>query len=146
MTRAYTRRPVATRFWLKVDKTPTCWLWTAAKDSDGYGKFDRTRAHRASWTMANGPIPEGLYVCHRCDNPTCVRPDHLFLGTNTDNMRDKAEKQRGTPRNSVLSFAQRIRIEELWAMGVQQTVMAPWFGVSHSTISNVVRGVTRRFA
>jgi hypothetical protein len=86
------------RFWARVDKSGECWLWTGPRDKDGYGKANvrrrALRAHRVSWTMANGAIPEGLIVCHRCDTPACVRPDHLWLGTQLDNVRDMTAKGR----------------------------------------------------
>lgn len=88
------------RFWRHVDKSGDCWVWTArrAKGSKGYGLTTigrvTVKAHRLSWQLANGPIPSGLHVCHRCDNPPCVRPDHLFLGTHQDNMADKVRKGR----------------------------------------------------
>jgi hypothetical protein len=85
------------RFWKHVDKTADCWLWTGAQ-CKGYGQLSspkRSRyAHRLSWEISNGDIPEGLQVLHRCDTPLCVRPDHLFLGTNTDNIEDRIKKQR----------------------------------------------------
>lgn len=89
------------RFWSKVDKSGDCWLWTAGK-SKGYGQFSPTRrthiyAHRLSHELAYGTIPEGLKVCHRCDTPLCVRPDHLFLGTPADNVHDRMSK--GRPNN-----------------------------------------------
>lgn len=92
------RIPVEQRFWGKVNKTETCWLWTGSKGSDGYGittvGHTKLRASRVSWELANGPIPEGLSVLHHCDTPLCVRPDHLFLGTRADNARDKVTKGR----------------------------------------------------
>ena len=79
---AWKSRPPEERFWEKVEKTETCWLWTAAKYPGGYGVFGihpkvMKAAHRFSWELANGPIPEGLWVLHKCDVRHCVRPDHL---------------------------------------------------------------------
>lgn len=85
------------RFWAKVEKGPDCWEWKAFRNK-GYGKFTYNGrmylAHRLSWILTNGPIPDGLGVLHSCDNPPCVNPDHLFLGTQLDNMRDASNKGR----------------------------------------------------
>lgn len=93
------QRAIAERFWAKVEKTDGCWEWTAFVHPKGYGMFgvgrEARRAHRVSYEIANGPIPDGLCVCHSCDNRRCVRPDHLFLGTNQDNVDDKMRKGRG---------------------------------------------------
>ncbi|NUQ92859.1 MAG: HNH endonuclease [Gemmatimonadaceae bacterium] len=89
---------VATRFWQKVEKTETCWLWTGARYSaTRYGQVILPGrvvrgAHRVAWELTHGPIPDGLFVCHRCDNKQCVRPDHLFLGTPKDNTHDMIAK------------------------------------------------------
>lgn len=83
-------------FWSKVDKTGECWVWVAGRFVTGYGAYRNQGAHRVSWGLMNGPIPAGLFVLHRCDNPPCVRPDHLFLGTHTDNMHDKVAKGRAS--------------------------------------------------
>jgi hypothetical protein len=87
------------RFWPKVRQTPDCWLWTGSKCSDGYGTIGTskgylTSAHRLSWIIHNGPIPKGLSVLHKCDNPPCVNPKHLFLGTQRDNIIDCVNKRR----------------------------------------------------
>lgn len=93
------------RFWVQVDKSGDCWLWTGAKSPSGYGQFavnrQPTRVHRYSWELANGPIPAGLSVLHRCDVRNCLKPEHLWLGTAADNQRDMTEKGRGRvgPRN-----------------------------------------------
>jgi hypothetical protein len=97
-------RPRAERFWAKVYKNGPvpqhipelgpCWLWTAYI-SEGYGEFESTTAHRTAWELTYGPIPLGFDVLHRCDNRTCVRPAHLFLGTDLDNARDREAKGRG---------------------------------------------------
>ena len=88
------------RFWDKVDKKgeDDCWEWTASTRTNGYGQihFDQKmmQAHRASWIIENGKIPEGLVVCHSCDNKTCVNPNHLWIGTQGDNMADRDRKGR----------------------------------------------------
>ncbi len=94
--------PVEERFWAKVQKTDDgCWLWVGAITSGGYGniKIERgnTHAHRYSYELHFGPIPPHLHVCHHCDVRNCVRPSHLFLGTDADNAQDRDEKGRGNP-------------------------------------------------
>ena len=85
-------------FWRKVTKSDGCWEWTGSCGAKGYGqvgvKGKNLRTHRVSWELTNGKIPEQLIVCHHCDNPKCVRPDHLFLGTNKDNTQDMLSKGR----------------------------------------------------
>lgn len=93
------------RFWSKVNKTDGCWEWTASRDKAGYGYCSPTRygskfAHRASWQIHNGTIPDGLCVCHQCDNPSCVRPDHLFLGTVGENNADRNAKGRSVSKET----------------------------------------------
>lgn len=102
MPSKYSKTPIldAAPFWERVQKSDGCWLWIGPTHSPGgYGQFNnkRTRcyAHIASWILANGPIPDGLFVLHECDNPRCVRPGHLFLGTQGDNVRDMLSKGRG---------------------------------------------------
>ncbi len=93
------------RFWSKVGKggEGDCWEWKAGRFGNGYGHFTTTRAgiqsghraHRFAWVLATGPIPEGLCVLHKCDNRPCCNPQHLFLGTDLDNARDRDQKGRG---------------------------------------------------
>ena len=94
------------RFWSKDDQSggpDACWNWTAFRDRDGYGRFQISKkvgrtSHRVAWEMENGPIPGGLCVLHKCDNPACVNVSHLFLGTRLDNNKDRHRKGRNGPR------------------------------------------------
>lgn len=89
---------VKDRFWAKVRVAPGCWEWAAAKNGKGYGRIyawgKQQSAHRVSYALAYGPIPLGLFVLHHCDNPGCVNPNHLFLGTQKDNIHDMLRKGR----------------------------------------------------
>lgn len=97
------------RFWLHVKKTDGCWLWTGHRDYHSYGRFrtgkgTRMFAHRFAWELLRDKIPAGMIICHRCDNPSCVNPEHLFVGTNADNTRDMFQKNRWKrPRNHFLT-------------------------------------------
>jgi hypothetical protein len=90
---------VTDRFWAKVQKGDGCWEWSAGRLPVGYGRFRvsperEALAHRYSYELNVGPVPDGLCVLHRCDNPSCVRPDHLFVGTHKDNTQDMFGKDR----------------------------------------------------
>ena len=84
------------RFWNKINKNSSCWLWIGVKDRFGYGRFSldgrMVYAHRIIWEYVNGSIPNGLFVLHKCDVPACVNPEHLFLGTQSDNLKDAYQK------------------------------------------------------
>jgi hypothetical protein len=152
----YFTTPAPERFWRFVLKTESCWLWTGAKNKDtGYGVFvvatkHLMSAHRFSWELHNGPIPEGKWVLHDCpggDNRACVNPSHLFLGTNTDNMRDASRKgtiQHGeTHCFAKLTDAQVLEIRNLLGSKSQRKI-GDRFGVSASTIDDIGKGRTWR--
>ena len=146
------------RLWAKVAKSDGCWLWTGSLNNHGYGQIFRgdgpgeTRllmAHRAVWTLENGPIPEGMYLCHTCDNPACVRPSHMFLGKQIDNMRDCLGKGRmkfAPPRcgtanhNAKLTWESVRYIRREYALGVSIAVLSREIGVARSTLGAVVKG------
>jgi hypothetical protein len=131
----------AERFWEKVEKTEGCWNWTASK-KQGYGTVKwggRMRiAPRIAFEIEFGLIPEGMQVCHHCDNPACVRPSHLFLGTQKDNMRDMIVKGRqARPPATKLTWADAQAIRE--APGLHREIAAR-FGISRPTVSEIKAG------
>ena len=139
----YDMKSLDSRFWSKVQKTDGCWLWTATKNSKGYGYLGHKGAHRVSWELAYGKIPPGLEVCHSCDTRACVRPDHLFLGSHADNMRDCADKGRqpGRRRMSVET------LDAVWAargQGRSTREVARAFGLGHGTVWKIWAGRMRR--
>jgi len=136
------------RYWEKVNvKGPDdCWEWMAGIRGFGYGRFWFKRkcvpAHRFSWELRNGGIPEGMLVCHSCDNPSCVNPEHLFLGTQSDNIQDALKKDRMSngERNgfSKLIDEQVLSIRREYKEGKSQAELTRKHGVSKSTIHFVV--------
>ena len=155
------------RFWSFVRKTETCWIWTGVRDKDGYG---RTRpgtgksyvlAHRFSYELHHGPIPTGLHILHKCDNPPCVNPDHLFSGTNRDNIDDMVRKDRQlkgdrhplrlhpecVARGTRSAFAklddEKVRqVRILRAEGLSCPAIARLYGVAKSTIQRSANGLS----
>jgi hypothetical protein len=136
-----------TRFWLKVKKNSgdRCWEWTAALRKEGYGNFWLKRrnvdAHRFSYELANGPVPKGAFICHHCDNPRCVRPDHLFQGTPKDNAQDmlKKDRKRGAVK---LSVAMVKMIKRRLASGECHKAIAAGMGVSENIVYFIKQGRT----
>lgn len=143
-------------FYLRIEKMPTgCWEWRGALDRKGYGNWtwrdvssSPRRAHRCAWELLRGPIPGGLHVLHRCDNPPCCNPDHLFLGTISDNAKDSVAKGRWGERKRRLGEANNkakltkesvLRIRFLAAQGQSYTSIAKLFGVTDVQVSNIAR-------
>lgn len=164
------RETVHEWFWDHVTKTANCWLWNGSHSAAGYGRLSMERkwyyAHRVAWEISNGPIPDGLLVCHSCDNPGCVRPDHLFLGTDADNIHDMISKGRAAngprPRGDehwTRIYPDRVRrgrangkakltpnkvreIRTAYRNGASQTSLSREYGVKQSTIWQVLAGKT----
>lgn len=145
------------RFWAKVDKTlgqgpqGDCWIWTGARFKYGYGSLSRRKdgysystndyAHRISYEIHHGAIPEDKpLVCHKCDNPPCVRPDHLFLGTHADNAEDKVRKGRGLAGNLHLTREQVREIRQRKQReGLTSKQLGAIYGVYDGTIRRILR-------
>ena len=145
------------RFWAKVNKTASCWLWTGSQQPFGHGQISRRTlggpilAHRASWLLHFGPIPEGKDVLHSCpggDNPACVRPEHLWLGDRALNCRDRHSKGRTAVGTAVSSHkltessVKWIRLK--YAAGWTQDALADACGVTQGDISRIVNNKTWR--
>lgn len=140
------------RFWRSIEFEPItgCWLWSAARNRDGYGVLkangQSVYAHRFSWAEKHGEIPEGICVLHRCDTPACANPDHLFLGTRGDNARDKSRKGRCHNNKgerhgrSILSEAQAREVLRLIRTGESQSKIAADFGISKTAVCNINTG------
>ena len=148
-------RDAAERFWEKVDRRgpDECWEWTGSRTRQGYGLFrlhsrqSMQRAHRVAYTLHYQKIPDGLHCLHRCDNPSCCRPDHLWLGTNEENIRDRDMKVRcragvSTPcgeRHPRAKLTQA-QVAEIRQSSDLQSVLAKRYGVAQNTISKIRLG------
>src|SRR5690606_26216538 len=131
------------RFWSKVDRSAgpiACWPWTGRREAAGYGsantKTGRRKAHRVAYSLTKGPLLSGMSVCHACDNPCCVNPAHLWLGTHRENMRDRATKGRGGNLKGVANGRAKLTdqsvswIRLLKARGLTNRQIADAFGVT----------------
>jgi hypothetical protein len=144
-------RALAERFWEKVEKSDDCWLWASCIGSRGYGHFwvggkkRQNLAHRVAWELANGKsVPDGMVVMHSCDNPACVNPAHLFVGSHQDNKIDSVRKGRhahgetnGGGGKLTRQQAREIR-ESRGALSI--TKAATTYGVSLNTVKRIRRG------
>ncbi len=149
------------KLWANVTKTLNCWEWNRGLGSHGYGQVYLRRgkpllAHRVSWEITNGQIPKGLYVLHKCDNKKCVRPDHLFIGTQKDNIRDMFKKGRANTRqargdnnpNIKISDAQVKEIKEKYIGGTRQNpgnalLLAKEYGITRNLVYQIKNGKAR---
>jgi len=157
------KQSIEDRFWSKVKKTEGCWIWTAFKNKGGYGVFGVAHsqsggpsqlmlAPRMAWTLTNGEIPEGQYVLHSCDNPSCVNPDHLRLGSLAENAQEMWSKRRGRPppplfgednANHRLTDEQVRLIRSSYPI-LSQAKLATLTGASESQIRNILKGRQRK--
>ena len=139
------------KFWGNVKKSNGCWIWTGCVDDRGYGRFclngKGERAHRVAYTISVGKIKEGLCVCHHCDNPICVNPDHLFTGTHAMNMQDKINKGRSNSPIGEAHGSSKLSTDEVKEIklhlkngGITQAKLAEMYGISDSGISEINTG------
>lgn len=146
------------KFWAKVEQGEGCWEWQGLRYTKGYGKVtwkgSLQGAHRVAYSLAYGPIPPGLFICHHCDNPPCVRPGHLYAGTRKDNARDyKIRGDHSTPRRYVVFRGSRngqaklteelvVEIRRRHARGeASVSRLAREYGMSSGSMGLVVRGI-----
>jgi hypothetical protein len=134
------------RFWGRVQKADgdACWTWAGSHTGTGYGKLRAhgriELAHRVAWELTKGASAGDLCVCHRCDNPGCVRPDHMFLGTHADNMKDAVAKGRKNESRGVDHYATALdeaAIRAIRASSESSRVIGPRFGVAASTVRSI---------
>lgn len=138
----------AERFWDKVEKTDSCWMWTGATKDKGYGVLrvngKNVGAHVFSYELHKQKLPSRAFVCHACDTPACVNPEHLWVGDNDSNIKDMVFKNRHTygERNAQakLTTENVLTMKHLKKMGVTQEAMISMFGVSRTAISQAITG------
>ncbi len=149
---AWKKKRAIKRFWNRVDRGSSCWIWTGRVTNSGYGitcspQGQHTTAHRRAWELTRGTIPSGMEVCHNCpdgDNRLCCNPDHLWLGTRKENAQDSVNKgtsSRGEHHpHSKLTNEQVKQIRRLREEGQNCTTIAKQFGVSRPVISEICAG------
>lgn len=143
-----TRMTVEERFMSKVQKTEQCWLWIGKKAKGGYGSFSANGksyiAHRFYYSLINGHIPDDIKACHKCDNPPCVNPDHIFLGTQSENLQDAVQKGRRRTRGedngfSKLTTQQVIEIRRSYSSGSMiKAEIARKFNTSKTNVTRII--------
>lgn len=146
---ALPQHDAVSRFFRRIQITPGCWLWKGGTDRAGYGAYKwagkKMGAHRASYYIHFETIADGLMVCHRCDNPLCVNPDHLFLGTNQDNMQDMVSKGRG---KQIYGFSGQAKltdadVAEIRSLNLRHVDIAARLGISPTYVSHIRAGRCR---
>lgn len=149
----YVALPLSDRFWKYANRAEGCWIWSGPRDQDGYGVIGacpcqgkNIRASHAAWRLHFGDIPEGKRICHKCDKPPCVNPDHLFLGTDAENHADAAKKGRHLPgelnHGSKLTVEAVIEIRRRYQSGDSYSHLGRIYGVTSEAISYIVRRKT----
>jgi hypothetical protein len=138
--------PLETRFWKYVNKTSACWLWTGGVTGAGYGALNTSRGsheprrqvlvHRLSYELARGPIPDGLFICHTCDTPRCVNPEHLYAGTQSQNIFDSVKRRRFAGHRK-LTDGQVRQIRQRFDGGEPVTQIALDVGCSRQTVKEI---------
>jgi hypothetical protein len=142
------------RLWKNTDRSTGCWIWLGLKSQKGYGSISYqgkgVRTHRLAWQLTNGQIPPGMMVCHSCDNPSCINPDHLFLGTNSDNQKDrvsKGRKNRGEFKKGESHWCSKLtraQVDEMRRIrqttGLSESKLAKMFGIGKSQSHNILIG------
>ncbi|MDX9896524.1 MAG: HNH endonuclease [Desulfofustis sp.] len=135
--------------WQLNDQTG-CWDWTASLNANGYGQIKQPGkrvnfiAHRLSYLIHYGAIPDGMSVCHTCDNPKCVKPSHLFLGSQQENLLDMARKGRSTMHNAKIDEEKAFAIHKMAAEGMSQAKIGKAFGIGQQTVWKILRGLRWR--
>lgn len=139
--------PLSEKFFMRVEKTDSCWNWVGPTRK-GYGSIwvdgKNVRVHRASWVLKFGEIPSGLLVLHKCDNPSCVNPDHLYIGTQKDNMKDKVDRNRCAHRDNKGEHSGRAVLTNEMILAIRSDTrmnkdIADSYSVDKSTISDIKR-------
>lgn len=143
------KKDISERFWNKIEicGDDECWNWKTQKGKQRYGKCKIDgiifRSHRIAWELVNGKIPDGLCVCHHCDNPSCCNPRHLFLGTHKENMVDMRQKGKGarcpgiSNPSAKLTESQVLEIRKLKNEGMNYTKIGSLFGVGRCEVRNI---------
>ena len=135
------------KFWNKVNKGTGCWEWGGLTLSKGYGRLSyqgkNETAHRLAWKLSEGAIPKGKWVLHRCDNPVCCKPWHLFLGNNNKNMKDMSIKHRS--RSGNLNDEKVLEIRSRYSLGELQREIAKDYNITRSAITQICSGTSYKY-